>query len=74
MSRGAGRGNVTIDNELTVNGTVSVEGLVTVPYDSVYLTYTGVDLTGVVYKLASTPVATLTLAYTSNILQSVVKS
>ena len=47
------------------------------PYDYIDLSYTGDDLTGVVYKdggSGGTTVATLTLAYTANILQSVTKS
>ena len=46
-------------------------------YDYISLGYTGADLTTVVYKTGGsggTTVATLTLAYTSHILQSVTKS
>ena len=54
-----------------------VAGLVPHPYDYIALTYTGNDLTGVVYKTggaAGTTVATLTLAYTSGKLSSVTKT
>lgn len=43
-------------------------------YDEVSLSYTGDDLTSVVYSLDSSPVATLTLSYTSGKLTGVVRS
>lgn len=43
-------------------------------YDYIDLTYTGDDLTGVVYKSGGTAVATLTLAYSGGKLVSVTKS
>lgn len=43
-------------------------------YDRVYLTYTGSNLTGVVFKLAGATVSTLTLSYTGSQLDSVIKS
>lgn len=51
-----------------------VQGLVNQPYDEIALSYTGTDLTGVVYKLGGVTVATLTLAYTGTNLTSVVRS
>jgi hypothetical protein len=51
-----------------------VQGLVNQPYDQITLSYTGTDLTGVVYKLSGVTVATLTLGYTSGNLTSVVRS
>ncbi len=51
-----------------------VQGLVNQPYDEIALSYTGSDLTGVVYKLGGVTVATLTLAYTGTNLTSVVRS
>ena len=45
-------------------------------HDYISLTYTGVDLTSVVYKIdgaGGTTVATLTLAYTNNILDTVTR-
>ena len=50
-----------------------------VPYghDYIALSYTGTDLTGVVYKSGGalgTTVATLTLVYIANVLQSVTKT
>jgi len=46
-------------------------------YDYIDLSYTGVDLTGVVYKTGGsggTTVATLVLTYTTNVLQTVTKT
>ena len=46
-------------------------------YDYISLTYTGTDLTGVVYKTGGaggTTVATLTLTYAANILQTITKT
>lgn len=46
-------------------------------YDYISLGYTGVDLTTVIYKsggASGTTAATLTLAYTASVLQSVTKS
>lgn len=51
-----------------------VSGLVPEPYDEITLSYTGSDLTGVVYKSASVTVATLTLAYDTGKLVSVARS
>lgn len=51
-----------------------VSGLVNQPYDEITLSYTGTDLTGVVYRLAGVTVATLTLGYTSGNLTSVLRS
>ena len=51
-----------------------VSGLVNQPYDEIALSYTGTDLTGVVYRLAGVTVATLTLGYTGTNLTSVVRS
>lgn len=51
-----------------------VQGLVNQPYDEIALSYTGSDLTGVVYKLGGVTVATLTLGYTGTNLTSVVRS
>jgi hypothetical protein len=51
-----------------------VSGLVPEPYDEITLSYTGSDLTEVVYKSASVTVATLTLAYDTGQLVSVARS
>lgn len=51
-----------------------VQGLVNQPYDQITLSYTGTDLTGVVYRLVGVTVATLTLGYTSGNLTSVLRS
>jgi hypothetical protein len=56
---------------------IMASGLVPAAYDFISLTYTGNDLTGVVYKLggaAGTTQATLTLTYSSGVLQSVTKT
>lgn len=57
--------------------TVNASGLVPESYDYMQLTYTGDNLTGVVYKTggaSGTTVATLTLAYTGSNLTSVTKT
>lgn len=51
-----------------------VSGLVPEPYDEINLSYTGDDITGVVYKSASVTVATLTLTYDTGKLVSVARS
>lgn len=51
-----------------------VQGLVNQPYNEIALSYTGTDLTGVVYKLSGVTVCTLTLGYTGGNLTSVVRS
>ena len=54
-----------------------INSLVPDAYDYIALSYTGTDLTGVVFKTggaSGTTVSTLTLAYTANVLQSVTKS
>lgn len=62
-------------SSITVDGTVSVSGVATeatllklvglapTEHDTIELSYTGTDLTGVVYKLLGATVATLTLTY-----------
>jgi len=70
----------TANNTLKINDDGSIntlEGLDIPPHDYVGLSYTGVDMTGVVYKTGGsggTTVAELTLAYTANVLQSVTKA
>lgn len=49
-------------------------GLAIPEHDAIELSYTGDDMTGVVYKLLGTTVATLTLSYTSGNLVGVVKT
>jgi len=51
-----------------------VSGIVNQPHDEIALSYTGTNLTGVVYKLAGVTVATLTLGYSGTNLISVVRS
>jgi hypothetical protein len=76
-------GPVTVSNEVEVkndsgNPIPTVEGLSIPEHDYIALTYTGDNLTGVVYKdggSGGTTVATLTLAYDGNDnLTSVTKS
>jgi hypothetical protein len=61
----------------TALDTMMLNSLVPEKYDYISLSYTGIDLTTVVYKLngaAGTTVATLTLAYTANVLQTVTRT
>lgn len=51
-----------------------VSGIANQPHDRIDLSYTGTNLTGVVYKLGGVTVATLTLSYTGSQLTSVVRS
>jgi hypothetical protein len=51
-----------------------VSGIANQPHNEMILSYTGTNLTGVVYKLAGSTVATLTLGYTGTQLTSVVRS
>ena len=55
-------------------GVVALSALVPAEYNSIDLSYTGDNLTGVVYKQGATTVATLTLGYTGANLTSVVRS
>lgn len=58
-------------------GALIISGLVPDEYDYIALSYTGTDVTGVVYKTGGsggTTVATLVLAYTSGNLTSVTKT
>lgn len=58
-----------------VSGTINtLTGLDIPKHDNIQLTYTGENLTGVAYRVGSTTVATLTLAYTGTRLDSVTKS
>lgn len=52
----------------------TIQGLEIPAHDNIQLTYTGENLTGVAYRVGSTTVATLTLAYTGTRLDSVTKS
>ena len=65
------RVEVNSNNRLT---TLEMGQLVPKEYDYIALSYTGDDLTGVVYKTGGsggTTVATLTLTYTASVLQTV---
>lgn len=78
VSNSAASVNPDIPVATTVkNGNVYQEivaGLVNQPYNEIQLSYTGTDLTGVVYKLSGTTVLTLTLTYSGGNLTSVVRS
>jgi len=68
------RVEVDSNNRLTI---ADMSQLVPKEYDYISLSYTDDDLTGVVYKTGGsggTTVATLTLTYTDNVLQSVERS
>lgn len=51
-----------------------VSGLVNQPYNSIDLSYTGTNLTGVTYKLNGVTVVTLVLGYSGSTLTSVTRS
>lgn len=53
---------------------IAMGALVPSNYDTIDLTYTGSDLTGVVYKLGVTTISTLTLTYSSGKLVKVEKT
>lgn len=57
-----------------IGGVISHTSLAPSLYDTINLTYTGSDLTGVVYKLGATTISTLTLTYTSGKLTKVEKT
>jgi hypothetical protein len=52
----------------------AIASLVPQTYDEIVLSYTGSDLTGVVYKQATVTIATLTLSYTGSNLTGVVRT
>lgn len=64
------------DINIDSNGNLSIINGLSIPeHDEIVLSYTGSNLTGVVYKLATVVVATLTLSYDgSDNLIGVVKS
>jgi hypothetical protein len=61
-------------NPATEETLQSIVGIGIPIHDEVSLSYTGDNLTGVVYKLATATVATLTLSYTGTKLTGVVKT
>ena len=63
--------SINSENPLSIN---ALNKLVPEKYDEISLSYTGDNLTTVVYKLASVTVATLTLSYTGDNLTNVSKS
>lgn len=52
----------------------TITGIQIPEHDEIALSYTGSDLTGVVYKKAGASVATLTLSYANSVLTGVVRS
>lgn len=62
-------------NDIQFSGAVTAyTALVPVGYDAIELSYTGDNLTGVVYKQMGTTMATLTLGYTGDKLTSVART
>lgn len=57
-----------------LNGGGTMPGLNIPSHDEIVLSYTGANLTGVVYKLATVTKATLTLSYSGSDLIGVVKT
>ncbi len=70
----------TTEADVTTLGsleTMNTGQLVPMEYDYIALTYTGTNLTGVVYKTGGAggaTVATLTLAYTGSVLDSITRT
>lgn len=62
------------DDDQYAHRTIVLGNLVSEDYDSFDLSYTGDNLTSVVYKLDGDTVATLTLSYTGDKLTNVVRS
>lgn len=60
--------------DVTGSSVTSFSALVPVAYNAIELSYTGDNLTGVIYKQGATTVATLTLGYTGANLTSVVRT
>lgn len=56
------------------SGTLVLNQLMPKKYDDIALSYTGTDLTGVVYKSLGVTVATLTLTYSSGNLTHIVRT
>jgi hypothetical protein len=67
-------GNLKVSIEEVESALPTITGLSIPEHDEIALSYTGNDLTGVVYKLNTVTVATVALAYTDGKLTSVVKS
>lgn len=59
---------------LNDDGTLNIGSLVPTSYDEIDLSYTGANLTGVVYKKAAATVATLALTYSGSNLTKVTRS
>jgi len=65
----------TASNQTTIiNHLAAINSFTPSVYDTVELSYTGTNLTGVVYKLGGVTVSTLTLTYVGGDLTKVVKS
>lgn len=67
---GSNINDVNVDS----SGGLSLSGFSIPTYDEIVLSYTGDDLTGVVYKLGSVVQATLTLSYSLGNLTGIVKT
>lgn len=64
----------SFDDDLETFKSVDASSLIPCEFDEVDLSYTGDDLTQVVYKKDSVTVATLTLSYSSGNLTNIVRS
>jgi len=70
-------GTTVYRQRIALAGTSSVvvaNQLVPAAFDQIDMTYTGANVTGVVYRLAGVVVATLTLTYTGDNLTQVIRS
>jgi len=68
---------VSTSGTKTALDTVNISQLIPEIYDYISLSYTGDDLTGVIYKVggsSGTTVATLALTYLSGVLQTVTRT
>jgi len=51
-----------------------VQGIANQPHDEIVISYTGTNISQVVYKLSTVTVATITLTYTNDLVTSVVRT
>jgi hypothetical protein len=62
------------DDTENVLRTIDITGVVPKDWDEIALTYTGSNLTGVVYKKATVTLVTLVLSYTGSQLDSITRT
>ena len=65
---------VIVDQSAVLAELYAINSLAPSKYDSITCSYTGTNLTGVVYKLGITTISTLVLAYTGSQLDSITKT